>query len=739
MLYLHFNDNGKAGDGMNGKGSELKKGIIWLLVFSSACAIADTSAETDAEKALSLESLYDLTLEELREVSVITAASGYEQNLQRASSNATVIAREEWQAMGAYTLADVLRAVPGVHVGKPKINFSHHQVSIRGLSGAYGEQIKLLIDGQPFEYMQDGGNHLGFNMPIGMFKRIEVIKGPGSAIYGADAFGGIINLVSDKAGQAPSKWVARTGSFGTRSLSAQQAFNPGEHHFSVALDYIKSDDDPDRVVSSDLQSTFDQVFATNASTAPGVIDEHYEVLSLATQWQWQQWSFGYRTWRNFDAGTGAGIAQTLDSRGHANVKTDFAELNRDLSSLLSVGSLNLTLNYQHQDSNSFLYVFPAGSTLPIGADGNADFVNPVGVTLFSDGYIGTPSSTGNTRSVKLTHLFDLKDQHIRWQIGYETQQFRAFERKNFGPSVLDGSQAVVDGTLTDVSKTDFVYLPAKQRNFYYASLQDEWQFTDDILLTLGLRYDHYSDFGSTTNPRVGLLWNIQPQFTFKLFAGSAFRAPSFTDQYSQNNPVGLGNTALKPEGVNTYETGGGFDYLINQDLSLALNIFSYQADDLIRHVLDPVQNVNRAQNVGQQKGRGGELSLRWKPRANITINANYSRLHATDDVGVDVADVPKQMGYLSINWGINQHWNGFIDSKWVAERMRASSDLRPKIDNYLHCSARLAHKNLFPGLTLALIAKNLFNEDARAPSDGRIADDYPLAGRQWLFELNYVF
>jgi outer membrane receptor for ferrienterochelin and colicins len=144
------------------------------------------------------------------------------------------------------------------------------------------------------------------SLPINQFKRIEVVKGPESAVYGADAFGGVINLVSFDNADMPSTVSVRGGRFGTAAMSVQQALTIDEHRFSFAFDYMQYDDDPGRIVVSDLQATLDSIFGSIASNAPGRIDEHYDVLSLNARWQWQQWSLNYWTWRNFDVGTAGG-------------------------------------------------------------------------------------------------------------------------------------------------------------------------------------------------------------------------------------------------------------------------------------------------------------------------------------------------------------------------------------------------------------------------------------------------
>ena len=164
---------------------------------------------------------------------------------------------------------------------------------------------------------------------------------------------------------------------------------------------------------------------------------------------------------------------------------------------------------------SYLNVFPAGAILPIGGDGNLSTA-PVGLTLFADGYVGTPGPQGNTTTFRLTHLFEpVKNHLLRWELGHEQQSFNVVESKNFGPGVIDGTQPVVDGQLIDVTGTDYVFIPDTERHFSYLSLHDEWQVDKTVKLSAGIRYDNYSDFGSTTNPRLGLIWQLNDKFTWK--------------------------------------------------------------------------------------------------------------------------------------------------------------------------------------------------------------------------------
>ena len=707
--------------------------------LSPVMLVSVLSLVSGSINANSVDSLFDLSLAELMEVQFVTAASGFEQKSQQAPASVTVISSEEWQAMGARFLSDVLISVPGFHVGKPRVSFKHNEFTLRGLSGTQSSQIKLLIDGESMEYMQDSGLMNGFHLPLNGFKRIEVISGPGSAVYGADAFAGIINLVSYESNEMPAQLGGRYGSFNTTDLYASTSFSLGDSSLTLAVNYAKSDDDDGRVVDSDLQSVFDNIFGTSASLAPGSLDDHYEVFSLLAKWTLDDVSLDLYSWRNFDVGLGAGVAQALDTTGEAFSLYDRLRVTYDFSDLID-GALKASFNYKNIQGRSHLTVFPAGTVLPIGADGNINFVEPVGFPRFEDGFIGTPSSFGKSYALKLTHLFNAADnQYIRWELGYEKQDFTVEERKNFGPGVINGLETVVTGELTSVTGTEFAYIPDAERSFYYLSVQDEWHINSEVQLTLGLRFDKYSDFGSTTNPRVGLIWHATENLAFKVFAGSAFKAPSFVDLYTRNNPVEYGNADLRPETIDTLETGLNFEYLVNENLIISMNYFNYHAKDLIDTVPNAALKGNVAENVGEQKGKGGELTVKWKPSTQITIDMNYSAISAKDANNNDIADIPTTLIYLSANWHFSEDWHWFINSKWIKGRHRSSSNLRDPIADYAIVSTNLRKHNFLPNTSLALSVKNLLDKDGREPSDGSIADDFPIAGRQVMLELAYRF
>jgi len=110
-------------------------------------------------------------------------------------------------------------------------------------------------------------------------------------------------------------------------------------------------------------------------------------------------------------------------------------------------------------------------------------------------------------------------------------------------------------------------------------LQDTWDITNTLNLTLGARYDQYNDFGDALSPRAGLTWAFIKNASLKLLYGQAFRAPSFTELFTTNQPTVLGNEDLDPETIRTYEVG--LSYKFNNRVTSSINYFYNDISDLI--------------------------------------------------------------------------------------------------------------------------------------------------------------
>lgn len=676
-------------------------------------------------------SLFELSLNELLDVRLVTAASGFEQNLDDAPATVSVIDQSEWRARGDRTLFEAIQHLPGVHISSAQTGVNNNKPVIRGLSGTFGEQILILVDGVPFRTIREGGTFGGQRIPLNAFKRIEVIRSPGSAIYGADAVGGIINLVSFDNGDAPRRVVARVGAFDTYEANVNYRWQTENHRLQMALSLQSSSGDEDRVIASDLQSLLDQQLGTDASNAPGTFNGHYDIYTLNLQWQTGPLQVRYLDWNNLESGVGVGVSQALDPEGEGKMRSQLVSLGYAIPAEVP-GEMVLSASWRRVNSLLESTLFPAGSRIPVGVDGNINFENPDRFVLFTEGVIGIPGADDRAMTIQLGHVLEPWDGHtLRWALGYEHLATHSSERKNFGAGVLDDA-SVVGGELTDVTGTSYVYLPDKTRQNRFLSVQDQWQLSDDWVGTFGARYDEYSDFGTTINPRMGLVWHASRKLTVKTFAGTGFRAPSFIDLYAQNNPAGMGNPALEPEEVETIDGGVTTSYVFNEAWQMNLHLFRYHANNLITFVSDG--GVQVAQNSGRLKVRGLEYETSWRSGARMSWDFNYSYLDNYSNQNVDTTSVPGQMANLMLNYK-RGNINFYAGAKWVADRERADIDRRLPIEDYVVVDTRVHY--LHNQWEIGLGVKNVLDEDAREPSNGFIAADYPAAGRQWLIDATY--
>src|SRR5688572_2910991 len=173
----------------------LKRIVSLSLFISLPCAWAQSQSPDLPSDDLPA-SLFDLSLKELLAVRLVTAANGFEQLQEQAPVAVSTISAEEWQAMGASTLFDAVGHLVGVHISKSQTGIANNKPVIRGVSGTFGQQILVLMDGVPFRRIRDGGSFQGHRIPLGGIKRTEVIGSPGSVTYGGEVVGVIIKMVT---------------------------------------------------------------------------------------------------------------------------------------------------------------------------------------------------------------------------------------------------------------------------------------------------------------------------------------------------------------------------------------------------------------------------------------------------------------------------------------------------------------------------------------------------------------
>ncbi|MCU7835712.1 MAG: TonB-dependent receptor [gamma proteobacterium symbiont of Taylorina sp.] len=734
--------------------------IVCCAVFASFIPITAYPDHNELETSI----MQEISLEGLYELPIIDIATGTAVPKEKAPAVTSLITANDIKAMGALTIDEVLEAVPGLHVVPSTLSRLNPVYSFRGLYTGFNPQVLFMLNGHRIvgDLYSGGFSFLG-RLNIENISRIEVVRGPGSAIYGADAFAGVINIITKSAQELDGFHAGiRGGSNNTQNFWAQYGGDLGNQwQMALNLELFKQDSDTSRMISSDAQTTFDNLFGSSASLAPGYLEDRFESTTYNIHINNPNWKIGLDGVIKRDNGIGAGAAQALDYQGFDDYDQYLFSLGYQNKDWLTDWDFESKFSYYYSESKPVFNLFPAGTVLPVGNDGNIFTPhNGVGcltanipeigcVTTFTDGYLGNPHTKNTMPEIQATALFEgLKNHQMRFNLGLRKEKFEASSAtQNFGPGVLDSetlngspNPVLVDGSLTDVTGTAYTFSPDVDRTVKYLSLQDEWNFNIDWTLTLGVRYDDYSDFGSTTNPRAALVWTPTARLTTKILYGEAFRAPSFSELYSQNNPVVLGNENLDPETIKTTELA--FNYEITPDLMTDLNVYHYKTKDMVEFVAN-ADGSKTAQNNKSLTGKGVEIEANWIINNKWKLLANYAFQSTEDDkTNQQVEYVPKQQLYLDARYQFLPEWELSSQLNWVGDRERAIGDTREDIKDYALVNLTLRRSRFSFGdgaknWEFAASIKNLLDENAYEPSDGSIADDYPLNERRFYAEIRY--
>lgn len=691
--------------------------VLGTLSLAGACAHAAAPTE---EEELSMA---------FGDKSFVSIATGSKVPVARAPSIATVITAEDIVASGATDLDELLETVPGLHVARSTLGHTP-MYTVRGIRGGLtNPQVLMLVNGMPLTraYAGDRGINWG-GQPVQNIARIEVIRGPGSALYGADAYAGVINIITKtKADIGGTRLGGYGGSFKSAGGWLLHGGRLGDVDVAAYLS-IDRTDGARPTVEADAQTGLDDIFARfgvpPVSLAPGPPNYAHKIVDGALDFSWDAWRFRTSYKHVTGIGSGTGIAQALDPKGRSS--SERVDMDLSWHDLLAdrAWEMSARANLSHYNEISHLFLFPAGTNLGKG--------------VFEDGMIGAPAKWERHLRLETTAVYTGMAQHrVRLGAGFAIlDMYRNRETKNFNPDF----SPIGTGSLEDeIDVTDTVpFTTPHQRKVAHVYAQDEWALTPDLSLTAGLRHDHYSDFGGTTHPRVALVWEAAYDVTAKLMYGSAFRAPSFTELYVINNPAAIGNPDLKPETLRTLEAAVSWHAASNA--RVALNLYRFRQSNIIR-----TDTAITFQNQGRQDGHGLELEGQWEPSRAWRVAGGYAWQRTVDsDTGLDAGLAPRQHANLRADWRPAADWQTQLQINWVADRRREANDTRPKVPDYTTVDLNLRTEPGGGPWALALTVRNLFDADAREPSNYGVPYvslpfDIPLAGRSVLLQVSTRF
>jgi len=692
-----------------------------LCLFWATAAMATESSPVSASKA-EAEAFAKMFGQGPQEENVYRAdrllltATGSLKPVHLAPSVASVITAEDIKGMGATTLDEVLEAVPGLHVEPSGGAFFSSIWSIRGVHATINPQVLLLINGVPFTSNYQGSRYLTYQMPVAMISRVEVVRGPGSALHGADAFSGTVNVITkDNFEIDGTQAGARYGSFDTSDLWAQHGGQYNGWDVAFGVESRRSGGDKDRIIERDYLHA---IGAGALSNAPGHLDTWNEQLDSHLTLRKEHWTLHlYGTLQ--DSSLGPGGSQAITYGNDIDTQSLLTDLTCRNDTLVENWDLESRIYYSYIQQDNFIQYYPAA------------FLN----------LLGNPIGTSRDGGVETSGVYKgFRNHRLRIGAGAKSYNFGPDQYKNFGPT----AGANQFGNLVQVTDPADIYIDEASRTLWYGLVQDEWQFARNWTLTASVRHDEYSDFGTTVNPRVALVWETRYDLTTKLMYGQAFRAPSFSEQYVKNNPQIIGNPTLVPEEIETIELA--FDYQPTKDLRLILNLFNYEAKELIELIGPTLPQMYT--NYGEQEGKGFEVEVDWRLLPDLRLRANFAYQRSENKkIDAVVPDAPEMQFSLNPSWTFLPDWSLDGQLYWIGQRHRAKGDPRDDIGDYEVVNLLVRRRNIANHWEAALGLRNLFDEVGRisspyaaaAPGGAYIPYDYPIEGRAIWGEISYKF
>ncbi|ODS32328.1 MAG: TonB-dependent receptor [Candidatus Scalindua rubra] len=290
-------------------------------------------------------------------------------------------------------------------------------------------------------------------------------------------------------------------------------------------------------------------------------------------------------------------------------------------------------------------------------------------------------------------------------------------------------------SFTDFSK-DLPFARKATRQILALYLQDEWNITKDIDLTVGVRHDQFTRFGGTTNPRFGLVWRFVEDAHLKLLFATAFRAPNFNELFFVNNPVKVGNPNLDPEKINTYEVGLGYDF--TRHIRGNVNYFFNRIRD---RILFDEKSPKQNQNLGGARIKGVEAEIKAGFGKDNYAYANYTFQDAEETRDRNrLPDVPVHKANFGVNVELWKYASANLHTFISGPRPREDGDTRRDLPSHALVNLNFIGKNFMDNFEIRGSVFNLFDKgyDDPAPQN-TVPTDYPQQGRSFIVELRYQF
>ena len=575
------------------------------------------------------------------------------QKTDEAPSTVSIINSDEIEKFGYHTLDEALNSLAGFYISYDR-NYSYLGTRGFGRPTDYNDRILLLVNEHPINENIFGssptGNDLG--MPIESIDRIEIVRGPGSALYGTGAMFAIINIVT-KTGKSFDKTTinAGLGSLGRYSGNLSYGtYTKNDVDIFVSAEYYKKHGDNLYYKQFDTDTT-------NHGIAKDLDqEEYYDVLATLS-------------YKNFSL-------QTKISNRIKYIPT------ASYSVLFNDGRTKTEDGYNFINAS---YTIPFSETQKISLRTSLDYYRYRGVWPYTD-YLQQDGSNG------LWWTFNLQDS---WSMSSSNMLISGFDFKKD----ISAEYKIWSGSTTyyDLNKTNSVF------SFF---LQDEYQIKKNLSLIGSFRLDSYSNTNVYLSPRAAIVYNILPVTTLKFIVGSSLRVPSPYELYYED-PISnfLPNPSLSPERIITGE------FVLEQRFSKKIySVFSFYSssvDNLIDQNLNIVDSSLQFQNFSKVHAIGIDADINYSSQEGIRAYLRYSYQHATNPSNGEVlSNSPAHLIKAGLILPVNRTF--YCATEIIYETKSLCLD-GLETNNFLLVNLSVSTNKLFDHLKMHLKINNLFN------------------------------
>jgi outer membrane receptor for ferrienterochelin and colicins len=672
----------------------LERSALAVSILCLALGLASQALGTVND--LPTSDLAKLSIEELMQIEIptVVGASKHEQKVTEAPASVTIVTAEDIKRYGYRTLADVLNSVPGFYTTYDRL---YNYAGVRGVNrpGDFGGRLLITVDGHRmndpiFDQAPIGTD---FILDLDLVERVEIIRGPGSSLYGNNAFFGVINVVTrrsrDLKGIEASTSVASYDTVTGRLTWGDRLNNGLEILLSGTL---QDSEGHDRLYYPEFQDVNNGVTENNDGS-------RFQNLFLKLAYGEFSLESAYVDRRKDDPTAGDGIV--FNQPGNY------------------IGDERAYVQLSHR------HVF---------ADGTE-----VASRLYYDVYKYTSD-----------YLFDYEDPEFPGRIivnrdvarsksvGGEMQASRNVFQKH---RLTAGAEYRHDFSLEqrnyDMTPPGTTYgdsNPSADTVGFY--LQDEIPLMNRLTLNAGIRYDYFDSFVHTLNPRTALLYTPWTNGVFKFLYGQAYRAPNAYERFTQGSYYKI-NPDLGPETIRSYELV--YEQILNASLRFNTSLFYNDAEDQITFGEDPADGMFRYANTDQVYSRGAEAEVDWRGRNGVSGNASYTYAETEDQAtGDTLSNSPRHVGKFHYSVPLwTEKLMASLELLGVSERKTVQGN---ESAGYWIANLTLLSREVAKGLELSASIYNLFDRAYADPvSDDFTQDTIEQDGRTFRVKATYKF